>query len=53
MVKNQHPKQPQFSIIDYSLAARGPQEDQVYSHQPYYRNNIRRGNTLVVDNKNK
>ena len=27
MVKNAHPKHPQLTIIDYSLAARGPQED--------------------------
>lgn len=52
-VKNVHPKHPEFSIIDYSLAARGPQEDEVYSHQIYYRNNIRRGNTVVLHNKTK
>ena len=26
-VKNGHPKHKEFSIIDFSLAARGPQED--------------------------
>jgi hypothetical protein len=53
MVKNQHPKHPELTILDFSLAARGPQEDEVYSHQPYYRNNVRRGNTLVVNSKTK
>ena len=53
MVKNTHPKNKNLSIVDFSLAARGPQEDQVYSAQPFFRNNIRRGNTVVVDAKNK
>jgi len=52
-VKNTHPKHPELTILDFSLAARGPEEDEVYSHQPYYRNNVRRGNTLVVNNKTK
>lgn len=53
MVKNSHPRHKELSIIDFSLAARGPQEDQVYSGQPFYRNNIRRGNTIVYDTKKK
>lgn len=52
-VKNAHPKHKELTIIDFSLAARGPQEDEVYTHQPFYRNNIRRGNTLVFNTKTK
>ena len=51
--KNAHPKCKELTIIDFSLAARGPQEDEIYTHQPFYRNNIRRGNSLVVNNKTK
>jgi hypothetical protein len=52
-VKNAHPKHKELSIIDYSLAVRGPQEDEVYSQQPFFRNNVRRGNTVVVNSKTK
>jgi hypothetical protein len=52
-VKNAHPKQKELTIIDFSLAARGPQEDEIYTNQPFYRNNIRRGNTLVLNSKTK
>ena len=52
-VKNAHPKFKQLTIVDFSLAARGPQEDQIYANQPFYRNNIRRGNTLVFNSKTK
>lgn len=52
-VKNTHPKIRELTIIDFSLAARGPQEDDIYTHQPFYRNNIRRGNTLVFNSKTK
>ena len=52
-VSNPHPKFKEMTIIDYSLATRGPQEDQVYSSQPFYRNNVRRGNTIVLNKKNK
>ncbi len=52
-VKNAHPKLKELSIVDFSLAARGPQEDEIYSNQPFYRNNIRRGNTVVVNSKTK
>lgn len=52
-VKNPHPLHKEFTIIDFSLAARGPEEDEVYSHQPFYRNNVRRGNTIVLNSKTK
>jgi hypothetical protein len=52
-VKNTHPKIRELTIVDFSLAARGPQEDDIYTHQPFYRNNIRRGNTLVFNSKTK
>ena len=52
-VKNAHPRQKEYQLIDFSLAARGPQEDEVYSQQPFFRNNIRRGNTVIVNSKNK
>lgn len=34
-------------ILDVSLNARGPVEDRVFSDFPFYRDNIRRGNTLA------
>lgn len=52
-VKNTHPLRKELTIIDFSLAARGPQEDEVYTFQPFYRNNIRRGNTIVFNSKTK
>jgi len=52
-VRNVHPKLKDLTIIDCSLAARGPKEDELYSRMPFYRNNIRRGNTIVVNNKSK
>ena len=52
-VKNVHPKFKELTIMDFSLAARGPVEDDIYSNQPFYRNNIRRGNTLVINSKTK
>jgi hypothetical protein len=52
-VKNAHPQHKELMIIDFSLAARGPQEDEVYSTQGFYRNNIRRGNTIVVNKDTK
>lgn len=50
-VTNVHPKNKKITIIDFSLNARGPDEDEIYVKQPFYRNNIRRGNTFVI-NKN-
>jgi hypothetical protein len=35
------------------LNARGPEEDEIYVKQPFYRNNIRRGNTILYNNKEK
>lgn len=52
-VKNPYPQRKDLTIIDFSLAARGPQEDEVYEHQHFYRNNVRRGNTIVVNPKTK
>lgn len=52
-VRNPHPLHKELTIIDFSLAARGPQEDEVYSNQAFYRNNIRRGNTIVVNKDTK
>ena len=52
-VSHPHPKHKQLTVVDFSLAARGFQEDEVYSQRPFYRNNIRRGNTILVDPKNK
>jgi hypothetical protein len=52
-VKKPHPVHKGLSIIDFSLAARGPQEDEVYAKQPFYRNNVRRGNTVVVNQQQK
>lgn len=52
-VKNAHYRLKDLTIIDFSLAARGPQEDEVYTNQPFYRNNIRRGNTIVYNAKTK
>lgn len=52
-VKNLHPKNKDLTIIDFSLAARGPQEDEIYSNMLFYRNNVRRGNSVIVNNKTK
>ena len=35
------------TVADIVLATRGFEEDRVYEEFPYYRNNIRRGNTLL------
>lgn len=53
MVKNEHPVRKEFTIIDFSLNARGPDEDEIYVKQPFYRNNIRRGNTFLYNTKDK
>lgn len=45
--ETQHPSLKDTSIIDITLAGRGFLEDSVYEEYPYYRNNIRRGNTLL------
>lgn len=42
-----HPFLKDTTIIDVTLAGRGFVEDSVYEEYPYYRNNIRRGNTLL------
>ena len=42
-----HPFLKDTMIIDVTLAGRGFVEDSVYEEYPYYRNNIRRGNTLL------
>ena len=39
--------------MDFSLNARGPEEDEIYVKQPFYRNNIRRGNTFVYSSDDK
>lgn len=52
-VKKPHPVHKGLTIIDFSLAARGPQEDEVYAKQPFYRNNVRRGNTVIVNQQQK
>ena len=49
-VVNTHIKNKHTNIIDFSLNARGPEEDSIYVKQPFYRTNIRRGNTIVYDN---
>ena len=52
-VSHPHPKHKQLTVTDFSLAARGPQEDEVYSQRPFFRNNVRRGNTILFDQKTK
>ncbi len=52
-MRNDHPQKKDFVIIDFSLNARGPDEDEIYVKQPFYRNNIRRGNSLLYNNKDK
>mgnify|MGYP003689054281 CR=1 FL=1 len=42
-----------WQIIDFSLHARGPTEDEIYAKHGFYRNNVRRGNTIIYDSKNK
>lgn len=38
-----------ISLLDVQLSAKGPIEDRIYSDFGYYRDNIRRGNTLARD----
>ena len=52
-VKKPHPVHKGLNIVDFSLAARGPQEDEVYAKQPFYRNNVRRGYTVVFNQQQK
>ena len=48
-VRNQHPIHHEFEIVDFSLNARGTEEDEVYVKYPFYRANIRRGNTFLYN----
>jgi hypothetical protein len=52
-VSNQHIKEKSLTIIDFSMNARGPDEDKMYVKYPFFRNNIRRGNTIVYDKDKK
>jgi hypothetical protein len=52
-VVNQHPTQKKLNIIDFSLNARGPDEDSMYVKHIFFKNNIRRGNTIVYDTAKK
>lgn len=49
-VVNSHIKNKNINIIDFSMNARGPDEDKIYVKHAFFRNNIRRGNTLVWNN---
>ena len=37
----------EVTLYDYSLDCRGDQEDRLFTRDPYYRNNVRRGNTVI------
>lgn len=50
-VANDHIKNKNLKVIDFSLNARGPDEDKIYVKHSFFRNNIRRGNTIIYDNK--
>lgn len=52
-VLSQHIKHKNINIIDFSLNARGFEEDKMYVKHPFYRANVRRGNTLIWDNDEK
>jgi hypothetical protein len=39
--------------MDFSLNARGPEEDEIYASQKFFRDNIRRGNTLIYNSQEK
>jgi|JI6StandDraft_1071083.scaffolds.fasta_scaffold10335_6 hypothetical protein len=47
-VENKSPIAKGLSVFDVSLSAKGPVEDRVYSDYGFYRENIRRGNTLAT-----
>ena len=49
-VANDHIRNKNLKVIDYSMNARGPDEDKLYVKYPFFRNNIRRGNTIVWNN---
>lgn len=55
MVKNQIPwmTEESFFTIDIAIQSRGVDEDSAYANSLFFRNNIRRGNTLVVREKEK
>lgn len=52
-VVNDHIRNKNLKIIDFSMNARGPDEDKMYVKHSFYRHNIRRGNTLVWNNDEK
>lgn len=52
-VVNPHIKEKNLTIIDYSMNARGPDEDKMYVKHPFFRSNVRRGNTLVYNKDEK
>jgi hypothetical protein len=47
IVTNANPIAKGVDVLDVSLSARGPMEDRVYSDFGFYRDNIRRGNTIA------
>jgi hypothetical protein len=46
-VENKSPVAKGVEVMDVSLSAKGPSEDRIYSDFGFYRDNIRRGNTLA------
>ena len=52
-VSNGHPITKGQTIMDFSLNARGPDEDKIYVKHNFYRWNVRRGNTLIINSKEK
>ena len=45
--ENAPPDLKDTMLVDVVLAGRGFEEDRIYEDFPFYRNNIRRGNTLI------
>ncbi len=52
-VVNDHIRNKNLKIIDFSMNARGPDEDKMYVKYPFFRQNIRRGNTIIYNNAEK
>ena len=47
MEKDRNLGKDEFTLIDMSLKAHGKDEDEEYIKSQFYRENIRRGNTLI------
>ena len=52
-VVNDHIRNKNLKVVDFSMNARGPDEDKMYVKYPFFRQNIRRGNTIIYNHAEK